>query len=708
MKRFGFGLALGLAGAALTAGEARATQVAVSATLIQTPATVDYPALPASGDAVRYLIVVMNVGDEVITSMSVSDTLPAQITGVATDQPGGFTLTVLPGPSGTLFAWDGGALTMNPGDSYTFTMTGRAGDSCVPAVVSNTAFVTAAGASTAGAASSNPAGFPLVFTVQLQHSLSPGTPNALQPATYVLNVVNTGSSTIDAITLTDTLPSQITSPSVWSTTTTGTWGLEVADVPGSGTRFVWTGTGVNLPPGGVISFTLTGTVAEVCVSYTASNTARVEAMSACTSTAIDAGLIAFSKNVGQPLLPPLGLTTRAGDGWATVVWQPDENERTLYVTRWYVWRSLTPSGTYVWTGTVFGTIQSSDFDTRAWWDKGLINGVTYYYRVQAASGCVTLFSDEVAVTPMTATALSDSGKFGTVFHQAGDGYVRLNWASNPFPGETNVNTYKIQRGTAAGTNVWTPLSTVSNAGFTFDFGLANGFEYWYMLTPCCPDRSPSFLSARAYRPARGVIQPAISTNPACPRGVRIAWEPAEAGTYTPLSGYAVFRSDDGGATLGRVGTTSAAVLSFIDCTVPVYGKRYLYLIRPIDAQGNLGDAYPSAIIDVVLPTIRTYPDKNRFRPGRGESVNIVFQTTEPGRVRISVWTPGGELVRTLHDQEYTGYLTVDTPFNSRDRGLSPLVWDGTNENRELVGSGAYLIVIEVNGKRDFRSVAVLR
>lgn len=724
MRTIRLGLALGLAAAlGFAATPARATQVAVSAVLTQTPATVDYPMLPASGGTVAYRLVVTNAGDELIDTLLVTDTLAAHLMSITTEQDGAFTVAIAQGPTGTIYSWSATSLTMGIGDSFTFTMTGRVGESCVPVVVSNTPFVVASGASTSTTWSANPAGFPLRFAIQVEQNYAPASPSPGQLVTYTLTVKNTGSSTVDALTLTDTIAVQVRSPGAWSTTTSGTWSLDVSEVAGTGTRFVWTGSGIGLAPGGSLAFTVTGTAAEACVAYTVSNTARVEAADFCATASGVSPLTAWSQDPGLPLLPPVGLTTRAGDGWAVLIWQPGLNEPPpLNVSRWYVWRATASAGTYIWTATVSGDPLGNEYDTRAFWDKGLTNGETYHYRVQAASGCVTLFSDEVQVTPMTASALTDSGKYGTVFHQAGDGYIRLNWTANPFPGETRVNRYKIQRATRPGSNAWTSIADVVNAGYSFDFGptqtnpsesLVNGFEYWYMVTPCCPDRSPSFLAARPYKPARGVAQPAISTNPSCARGVRIAWEPAVWGTYTHTftgqgSGYAIFRSDDGGATLGLLDTVPANILAYVDCTVPVYGKRYLYLIRPIDSQEHWGDAYPSALIDVVLPTIRTYPNRNLFRPGRGETVSIVYQTTEPGTVRVSVWTPGGELVRRLHEADYAGSITVDTPYNSRDRLAAPLIWDGTNDARELVGSGAYLIVIEVNGKRDFRSVAVLR
>ncbi len=242
-----------------------------------------------------------------------------------------------------------------------------------------------------------------------------------------------------------------------------------------------------------------------------------------------------------------------------------------------------------------------------------------------------------------------------------------------------------------------------------------------MLFADSPDRSPVFLSVTPNLRARGVDLPVARRDPTGPRAVRLAWTPAIPGTYAPVSAYAIYRSDDGGSTtqlVGTVWTTGPPATDcagnalpphlFVDCSIPAYGKRYVYIIRPVDAQGQLGDAYPVAIIDVVQPTNRTSISRNAFRPGRGESANVIYQVTEPGRVRVTVMTQTGEVVKRLLDAEVRGAYTTDIPFNSRDQGLAPLVWDGTNDRGEVVASGAYFVVLEIGKSRDFRAVAVIR
>ncbi|MEK7766534.1 MAG: hypothetical protein AAB368_09870, partial [bacterium] len=162
-----------------------------------------------------------------------------------------------------------------------------------------------------------------------------------------------------------------------------------------------------------------------------------------------------------------------------------------------------------------------------------------------------------------------------------------------------------------------------------------------------------------------------------------------------------------------VGTVPAAgcALSLVD-RVPAYGKRYYFLVRPVDDHGVTGVAYPLALIDVPLPDNRVLLNHNLFRPGpeHGQTLDVNFQVVRPGHVTLSVWTTTGEAVRR---RAWEGDVTEpgigeDAPYNTRDRQLHPFVWDGTNDAGDVVFSGVYLIVLEIGGKRDVRSVAVMR
>jgi len=688
-------LAFALAVLALS-GPATAT-VGVAVSQGQAPAT------PVSGEAVGYLITVVNTGDEVLTDMLVMDTIAPQVTAATTDQDPLFAVAVTQGATGTVYAWSATGLSMAWGDSFTFTITGTVGVTCGTALVGASVWVSASTGVTPAEAAADPVSFPMghSYAIGLNQAITAGQVN------HTITLVNTGTATVMDLTVTDTVPAGAV---VFATVEPAPFGPPaVTSVPGSGTRFTWSALAVPMAPQSILYFTISATAGCSPVSLTMTVTASVTGGTGCGSaTAVSPAGLWVETAASVWSVAPYGWP---GDGWVVLTWSATAVEVGGEAVGYQVWRSAdainyAPAG----TASVLGSGAIGESDTRAFWDRGLVNGVSYSYRLQVLGACgASAYSDPpVVVMPMTTTALVDSGKSGTVFAQPGDGYAKLSWTSNPFPGELGANSFNIWRGTtAAGPFAQIPLSPVTNASFTFDSGLANMQAYWYMVFPCCPERRPSFLSVVPYRPASGHGQPLARMDPSGPRAVRLTWPPATPGSYA-IVGYAIYRSDDGGGTLARVGTVGAGTYAFVDLTVPTYGKRYVYVIRPIDSAGNVGDAYPTVLIDVVLPTNRTYLNRNRIRPARGEVLEIVYQVTEPGRVRVSIWTQAGELVAKLFDGDLRGPFTVDTPYNSHDRGVPPILWNGTNDRGELVGSGVYLVVLEVNGKRDFRTEAVLR
>jgi len=74
----------------------------------------------------------------------------------------------------------------------------------------------------------------------------------------------------------------------------GGFGPAVAASVASGTRFVWSGSGLSFQPGQVLNFTLNGTVGIVCGPTLVSNTAFVTALTACTSTRMTTNETDFS------------------------------------------------------------------------------------------------------------------------------------------------------------------------------------------------------------------------------------------------------------------------------------------------------------------------------------------------------------------------------------------------------------------------------
>jgi len=116
--------------------------------------------------------------------------------------------------------------------------------------------------------------------------------------------------------------------------------------------------------------------------------------------------------------------------------------------------------------------------------------------------------------------------------------------------------------------------------------------------------------------------------------------------------------------------------------------------------GSYGIFYesPHPAIDENFIDVKIQP--NPFSPngdGNDDTTRIKFATTISQEVTVEIYNIAGEKVVTLLEKE-------KRPSNQEwDLG-----WDGRNDYGEYVGSGIYLCVIEVDGKREIEKIAVVK
>ena len=241
------------------------------------------PAAPGLGAPVAWRIVATNTGASTLTTVTLTDTLPAVVVGVMTDQPAGFgapVVTTVPG-TGTRFVWSASGLTLAPRQTYTFTITGFLGVACAPTAVSATPAGTGTDGVTTALAVGNPTGFmvqPHAVGMNVVLSQSPASPVTGNPVTYRIVATNTGTATLTGLSVTDTI-SALLAGAAWDQP--AGFGVPVITGGVSATRFVWSNAGFQVLPGQSCTFTITGTVGATCATTTVSNTAYVVASSPC-------------------------------------------------------------------------------------------------------------------------------------------------------------------------------------------------------------------------------------------------------------------------------------------------------------------------------------------------------------------------------------------------------------------------------------------
>ncbi|MEK7474347.1 MAG: hypothetical protein AAB152_01830, partial [Candidatus Coatesbacteria bacterium] len=243
------------------------------------------PAAPGTGAPVTYRIVVVNTGTMTITNLVVTDTVSPVVTGATGDQPAAFGAASISNMvTGTLFGWSNNATSLGLGQAFTFTVTGVVGTVCINTAVSNTAYVMGTGACTTTVLSTSPStGFVLSapvmdFTVTKQ--LNGGTTVGAQMS-YSIILTNIGGATITNLTVVDTVSSVIVNQV--GGTPPG-WAAPVVTSVASGTRYVWTGAGLNFYPGTTTTFTISGNYGVVCVATQVSNTAYATGGISCAQT----------------------------------------------------------------------------------------------------------------------------------------------------------------------------------------------------------------------------------------------------------------------------------------------------------------------------------------------------------------------------------------------------------------------------------------
>jgi len=245
------------------ADAANPAQVSVYASMLPAPsvapAKLRTPPTPVTGAAVTYRLVVTNAGSATVMDVTMTDTVSPVITGVVADQPSGFIAPVVTQVTGgTRYVWSATGISLANGQSLTFTLTGQVGVVCGATTVTNVALITAANMVgeyknlfTDGGFLVSPA--PLTFAAaKLQVPASGSNVNVGTPVAYRIVVTNTGAATITSLAVVDTVSPIVTG--VVPDQPAPFLGPAVTQVPGVGTRYEWSATGLNLFPGASVRF----------------------------------------------------------------------------------------------------------------------------------------------------------------------------------------------------------------------------------------------------------------------------------------------------------------------------------------------------------------------------------------------------------------------------------------------------------------------
>ncbi|MHA2098166.1 MAG: fibronectin type III domain-containing protein [Candidatus Kariarchaeaceae archaeon] len=165
---------------------------------------------------------------------------------------------------------------------------------------------------------------------------------------------------------------------------------------------------------------------------------------------------------GQTPSSPQNVTLTHGNQHIDLTWEAPLDDGGLGIFQYRIYRSTSFSGTY---------IEIDTWPTTSYSDTGLINGLIYYYKIQAENS-KGLGDNSSIVNDTPATIPDQPTGLGGI---AGDKSVNLSWTSPAGDGGSVITKYLIYRGS---TNI---ANVTFGTNSYIDSGLINGQGYVYIV-----------------------------------------------------------------------------------------------------------------------------------------------------------------------------------------------------------------------------------
>jgi titin len=268
---------------------------------------------------------------------------------------------------------------------------------------------------------------------------------------------------------------------------------------------------------------------------------------------------------------PGGLTATAGNAQVALKWDAPAKGVGSPVIRYNVYKGTTadftatdPAATVKDTSVVLGD---------------LVNGTTYYFRVNAVSKFQGPASCEVPATPAPEAPGAPTGLTATT----GNGQVTLNWDPPASNGGSDVTSYKVYVGTTAGFTRGDPFTSTPGTTATVP-QLTNGTTYYFQVTAVnqVGEGQPSEVPATPAPEAPGAPTGLTAT-----RGngqVTLNWDPPASNGGSDVTSYKVYVGTTAGFTRGDPFTSTPGTTA----TVPqlTNGTTYYFQVTAVNAVGE--------------------------------------------------------------------------------------------------------------------------
>lgn len=301
--------------------------------------------------------------------------------------------------------------------------------------------------------------------------------------------------------------------------------------------------------------------------------------------------------------PPTNIIAVPGNSNVYLFWQPNKE---IDIKSYRIYRSNSNTNEFVLIDEVAATNYN---------DTTVINYTNYFYRLTAVDlkGNESDFSKIVSATPSTNPAPITPYGLTAV---AGDGYIILNWATNP---ENDIKGYVIYRSNSSSSSFSNFPALITDTTYT-DTNVVNGTTYYYKLRAVDTiDQTNTGFSI--------MVSATPSTDPApiAPAGLElllagnkfliISWD---ANPESDIEGYRVY--------YGTNTLTSSNFTSITVCTLTglTNGKRYEIRVKAIDIANQIS-AYSAPLYAYPVPVIMDLT----ARPSGQETGAVLLSWTAP-------------------------------------------------------------------------------
>jgi hypothetical protein len=360
--------------------------------------------------------------------------------------------------------------------------------------------------------------------------------------------------------------------------------------------------------------------------------------------------------------PPQNLTATGGNAEVTLAWDAPLDEGSSAISNFNVYRANSGNGTYSSIASPSG-LSYTDF--------GLINGRTYWYRVNAENVVgASANSSTVSATPFTVPDAPTG-----LMTVPGDAQVSLSWTAPAFDGGQPIDHYIIyQYGTALPDRP-TGVSTVIT-------GLTNG--QWYNFTVAAHNAAGiGAQSNLSYSTPIGAPEaPTIVAVTPGPSFAILSWTAPSNDGGSSITGYKLYRSNSSGGTYSLI--TSTTLLTYTDTGLS-NGHDYWYTVSAINAIGE-GAKCPGYLVTVGVKGMTSHDS------GKGYSILVPSGWTVEEDVMVGDIRTDTRIMGPLSNGGYPNVIVV-TGTDSSIRDTQEFLEDEIEAIIDGLAQGGMNVVI---------------